>query len=120
MRLRVLIMLAAFGGSAVAAELPPMIDAHTHYSAPDAAVLSPADVVGRSVKVIATTTGGKQEVFQGKVEFVDVRVLEGGLYRVKAEVTNREVDGAWTLLPGTTVKMIIESGAPKLTDSSRR
>lgn len=82
--------------------------------------LSPAEVVGRPVKVIATTTGGKQEVFEGKVEFVDVRVLEGDVCRVKAEVTNREVDGAWTLLPGTTVKMIIESEAPKLTDRSRR
>jgi len=82
--------------------------------------LSPAEVVGRPVKVIAMTTGGKQEVFEGKVEFVDVRVLEGDVCRIKAEVTNREVDGAWTLLPGTTVKMIIESGAPRLTDRSRR
>jgi hypothetical protein len=47
MRLRSLILLAAFSGSAVAAELPPMIDAHAHYSAPDAAVLSPADVVAK-------------------------------------------------------------------------
>ena len=82
--------------------------------------LSPADVVGRPVKVIATATGGKQEVLEGKVEFVDVRVLEGGLYRVKAEVANREIDGAWVLLPGTTVKMIIESDAPRLTDRSSR
>jgi len=82
--------------------------------------LSPAEVVGRPVRVIATTTGGKQEVFEGKVEFVDVRVLEGGDYRVKAEVANREVDGAWTLLPGTLVKMVIESGGTKLTERSRR
>lgn len=82
--------------------------------------LSPAAVVGRPVRVIATTTGGKQEVFEGKVEFVDVRVLLGGWYVVKAEVANREVNGAWTLLPGTTVKMVIESGAAKLTENSRR
>ena len=82
--------------------------------------LSPAEVVGRPVKVIATTTGGKQEVLEGKVEFVDVRVLEGGFYRAKAEVANREIDGAWVLLPGTTVKMIIESEAPRLTDRARR
>jgi len=47
MRLRSLILLAAFSGSAAASALPPMIDAHAHYSAPDAAVLSPADVVAK-------------------------------------------------------------------------
>lgn len=47
MRLRSLMLLAAFSGSAAASALPPMIDAHAHYSAPDAAVLSPADVMAK-------------------------------------------------------------------------
>ncbi|MDO9468498.1 MAG: TatD family hydrolase [Thiobacillus sp.] len=47
MRLRSLMLLAAFSGSAAASALPPMIDAHAHYSAPDAAVSSPADVMAK-------------------------------------------------------------------------
>lgn len=47
MRLYVLFLLAAFGGSAVASALAPMIDAHAHYSAPDAAAFSPAAVLAR-------------------------------------------------------------------------
>lgn len=47
MKLRVLILLAGCGGSSAAAELPPMIDAHAHYSASEAAALSPAHVVAK-------------------------------------------------------------------------
>jgi predicted TIM-barrel fold metal-dependent hydrolase len=48
---RVLFILAVLGMSfsagAAADPLPPMIDAHAHYSAPDAAALSPAEVVAK-------------------------------------------------------------------------
>ncbi|HEV7226805.1 MAG TPA: HlyD family efflux transporter periplasmic adaptor subunit [Pirellulales bacterium] len=84
------------------------------------AEVSPSDIVGRPVRIVAKLTGGKQEQFQGKVVFVDLRILTGGVYRVKAEVVNRQENGAWTLLPGTTVNMFIDSGVAKLTDRSRR
>jgi predicted TIM-barrel fold metal-dependent hydrolase len=48
---RTLALLVALGGLAAAGAganpLPPMIDAHAHYSAPDAAALSPAEVVAK-------------------------------------------------------------------------
>jgi hypothetical protein len=48
---RTLALLVALGGlfaaGAGADPLPPMIDAHAHYSAPDAAALSPAEVVAK-------------------------------------------------------------------------
>jgi predicted TIM-barrel fold metal-dependent hydrolase len=48
---RALALLVALGGlfaaGAGADPLPPMIDAHAHYSAPDAAALSPAEVVAK-------------------------------------------------------------------------
>ena len=83
------------------------------------AEVSPSDIVGRPVRIVAKLTGGKQAQFQGKVVFVDLRILTGGVYRVKAEVVNRQENGAWTLLPGTTVNMFIDSGVAKLTDRSR-
>jgi Tat protein secretion system quality control protein TatD with DNase activity len=39
--------LLALAPPALAEPVPPMIDAHAHYSAPDAAVLTPADVIAR-------------------------------------------------------------------------
>ncbi len=51
MMLRVLALLLALGGllaaGAGADSLPPMIDAHAHYSAPDAAAFTPAEVIAR-------------------------------------------------------------------------
>jgi predicted TIM-barrel fold metal-dependent hydrolase len=48
---RALLLLAMLGwlpgASAAAAPLPPMIDAHAHYSAPDAAAFSPAAILAR-------------------------------------------------------------------------
>jgi hypothetical protein len=39
--------LLALAPPALAEPVPPMIDAHAHYSTPDAAVLAPADVIAR-------------------------------------------------------------------------
>lgn len=84
------------------------------------AKVSPSEVVGRPVRVIATLTNGRKEEFEGEVVFVDLRVLQGDEYRVKAEVKNREENGAWLLLPGINVEMKIDAGVGKLTDHSRR
>lgn len=84
------------------------------------AKVSPTEVVGRPVRVIATLTNGRKEEFQGEIVFVDLRVLQGDECRVKAEVENRQENGAWLLLPGSTVEMRIDAGVGKLTDRSRR
>jgi multidrug efflux pump subunit AcrA (membrane-fusion protein) len=82
--------------------------------------VSPADVIGRPVRIIADLTNGRKEEFPGEVVFVDLRVLQGGEYRVKAEVKNRQENGSWLLLPGTNVEMRIDAGMGKLTDHSQR
>jgi len=43
----ILLLAALLGAAAAAAPMPPMIDAHAHYSATDAAALSPEQVIAR-------------------------------------------------------------------------
>ena len=62
----------------------------------------PDQIANRPVKVMAQVGPNRVEEFQGKVVFIDPELIEGGKYRVLAEVVNRgdKGDGPWLLRPG--------------------
>jgi multidrug efflux pump subunit AcrA (membrane-fusion protein) len=66
------------------------------------------EVAGRPVTVTVQRAHGNQETFPGKVVFADKQIQAGGRYRVRAEVTNRQANGEWLLLPGRNAEMIIQ------------
>ncbi len=68
-------------------------------------------VAGRPVTVTVTLAGGRQEQFQGKITFVDPTIQAGGIYKVWAEVANRQEKQHWLLRPGHQVRMEIELAA---------
>ncbi|MBI1903060.1 MAG: HlyD family efflux transporter periplasmic adaptor subunit [Planctomycetia bacterium] len=84
----------------------------------------PQDVAGRPVRVAAALERGRVEAFVGKIVFVDPVVQQDGTYRVRAEVTNRQVGDQWVLRPGLTAEMWISpaslDGSPQETTSARR
>jgi multidrug resistance efflux pump len=79
----------------------------------------PQDVAGRPVRVAAGLERGRVETFVGKIVFVDPLVQQDGTYRVRAEVTNRQVGDQWVLRPGLTAEMWI-SPAPEEGPGARR
>jgi multidrug efflux pump subunit AcrA (membrane-fusion protein) len=75
-----------------------LIEARTHTA---------GQMIGKNVDVQVELLGGKMETFQGKVVFVDPQIDGNGRFRVRAEVTNRERDGAWLMLPGQLAEMVV-------------
>ncbi len=75
----------------------------------------PAEVAGQPVEVRVTTFGGAsgsgqhlaQEVFTGRVVFVNPLVEAGGRYLIWAEVENRQIEGQWVLRPGLVADLAI-------------
>ncbi len=73
----------------------------------DAVRLTPADVVGRPVRVTVTIKG-RTEVFEGTITFAGFKVDPTGRSIVKAEVRNRKQDGQWILRDGVEASMVID------------
>lgn len=76
----------------------------------------PAEVAGQPVEVrIATLPGSSgigptvgQQVFNGRVVFVNPLVEAGGRYLIWAEVENRQLEGQWILRPGLSADLTIK------------
>jgi multidrug efflux pump subunit AcrA (membrane-fusion protein) len=66
------------------------------------------EIAGRPVSVTVQLARGHQETFSGKVVFVDPLIAARGRFRVRAEVTNRQANGQWLLLPGLNAEMTIQ------------
>jgi multidrug efflux pump subunit AcrA (membrane-fusion protein) len=84
----------------------------------DAATFGPADLRGRPVTVEAALDNGRVERFEGLILKIKHRV-EGGSYRVVAEVKNRLDRGEWLLRAGQIVRMTIHSDRPPLEAAAR-
>ncbi len=78
----------------------------------DASRFGPAALRARPVTVQATLDNGRVEQFQGQIFKIKHRV-EGGSYRVVAEVKNRQDGGEWLLRPGQIVRMTVHSALPQ-------
>lgn len=74
----------------------------------DASRFGPAALRGRPVTVEVTLDNGRVESFEGRIFKIKHRV-EGGSYRVVAEVKNRQDRGEWLLRAGQVVRMTIHS-----------
>lgn len=83
----------------------------------DAAQFGPAELRGRPVTVDLTLDNGRVEAFEGRIFKIKHRV-EGGSYRVVAEVKNRQEHGEWLLRAGQVVRMTIHSGRPPVQPES--
>ena len=83
---------------------------------------SPAEVSNRQVTVEVALERGRTERFPGKVVFVNPQVEGDDLYRVRAEVLNKEVEGQWLLRPGHLAEMTIhlDEQPAAARESSRR
>lgn len=68
---------------------------------------SPSEVVNRLVKIEVRLERGRTETFEGKVVWIDPEFGQGNVYRVWAEVDNRQEGGQWLLWPGQKTEMVI-------------
>jgi multidrug efflux pump subunit AcrA (membrane-fusion protein) len=69
------------------------------------------EISGRPVTVTVQLARGHQETFTGKVVFVNPNIEARGhvlVFRVRAEVDNRQANGQWLLLPGLNAEMTIQ------------
>lgn len=74
-----------------------------------AAEYDPPDVDSKPVAVRVTLAGNRQAMFAGRIVFVDPILQQpGGIYKVWAEVVNRQENGHWLLRPGHQVRMDVE------------
>ena len=74
----------------------------------DSARFGPAELRGRPVTVEVTLDNDRVEQFEGQILKIKHRV-EGGSYRVVADVKNRQTGGEWLLRAGQIVRMTIHS-----------
>jgi macrolide-specific efflux system membrane fusion protein len=77
----------------------------------DASKFGPAVLRDRPVTVEIKLDNGRVEALEGRIFKIKHRV-EGGSYRVVAEVKNRQDRGEWLLRAGQIVRMTIHSGQP--------
>jgi len=87
----------------------------------DSARHDPEQVRDRPVTVTVRLANERDEVFKGRIIFVNPRVESGGDYRVWAEVSNRQETGSdtWILRPGQTATMQIHSKSSPLPRRNR-
>lgn len=69
--------------------------------------INPYQVPNRPVVVTMKLADGEAITFQGKIVFVDPEV-NGNIFKVKAEVSNRMFQNHWLLIPGMKVDMNID------------
>jgi macrolide-specific efflux system membrane fusion protein len=85
----------------------------------DATRFGPASLRGRPVTVEARLDNGRTEAFEGRIFKIKHRV-EGGSYRVVAEVKNRQESDEWLLRAGQIVRMTIHSDRPPAPSATTR
>ncbi len=83
----------------------------------DATRFGPAALRARPVTVEIMLDNGRVEAFEGRIFKIKHRV-EGGSYRVVAEVKNRQDRGEWLLRAGQIVRMTVHSGQPPVQAAS--
>ena len=72
----------------------------------DASQFNPEDVDGREVTVQVERANGRSVSFRGTVVYVSP-LIQGGRYRLRAEVDNIQERGHWLLSPGASATMTI-------------
>ncbi len=75
------------------------------------AEFDPGDVDGRPVTVTVDLARGHTETLTGRLVLVSSVAQAGNIYRVRAEVENRQLKGQWILRPGMTVTMKIDTAS---------
>jgi multidrug efflux pump subunit AcrA (membrane-fusion protein) len=71
-----------------------------------AADVATLDIADRPVEVTVKLARGRQETFKSKISYVSSMVLSG-VYRISAEVQNRQENGRWLLQSGLNAEMAI-------------
>jgi multidrug efflux pump subunit AcrA (membrane-fusion protein) len=66
-----------------------------------------SQIQGRPVSVVVKFAG-QTETFPGKIVYVKPLIEAGGEFLVRAEVQNRQENGAWVLSPGLNAEMTIQ------------
>ena len=98
----------------------------------DAKAVSPADLLGKTVKVEVRLSGSDNKTVevQGTIDFVSPQVegtKEYRRFRIYADVDNKKVGNQWVIQPGSPASMTIDlgpattpEGAPKPTRPTPR
>jgi multidrug efflux pump subunit AcrA (membrane-fusion protein) len=74
----------------------------------NADVYAPEDVLGSPVRIIVTIARGRQEEFQGTIDFANQVVDPSGEFLIHAEFDNpRKPNGQWSVLPGLEAEIEI-------------
>jgi len=73
----------------------------------DSSKFDPKEIEGKQVRVSAQLARGRSMEFNGTVVFVDPVLRARGKYLIRAEVQNKQEDGAWILKPGMEAKVIV-------------
>lgn len=74
---------------------------------------TPAELDGCEVTITVPSGGGKTATATGRIVYIDpilMRGADGQEAKVRAEVTNREQNGHWTILPMMNARMTIHLG----------
>ncbi len=67
----------------------------------------PHEIAGRAVTIDVPMARGARQSFNGKIVSVGPLVQTGSVFRIRAEVQNREDGRGWVLQPGRTADMTI-------------
>jgi multidrug efflux pump subunit AcrA (membrane-fusion protein) len=87
----------------------------------DQKLYDPHEVRDCEVTVVVEMARGRKETLKGRIKSVSPLVDLAGMYRVRAEVANRQQDGRWLLRDGLPATMTIHLGtaATNTADASR-
>ena len=67
------------------------------------------DIIGQRAAIKVASSGGKTEVIEGKITYVQLEIQSGGDYAVWVDVDNRKTaDGKYVLLPGMEAAVTID------------
>jgi multidrug efflux pump subunit AcrA (membrane-fusion protein) len=69
---------------------------------------SPAQVMGKSVSIIASSPGVSDYKLTGNIEYASEVINAGKQFKVWLDVENKQVDGFWVLRPGLDVDVSFE------------
>ncbi len=65
------------------------------------------EVFGKPVTIEVTKARGRKATVEGTIVHADQILQHTGIYTVRAEVTNQQVNGSWLLQPGGVARMTI-------------
>ena len=78
-----------------------------------------SDVYGKPVTVEVTKARGRKATVEGRIVHADQMLQHTGVYTVRAEVPNQQVNGSWLLQPGGIAKMTIHVDQPVVESPSQ-